>query len=145
MDGLNLTKNFNNNFNNTLMGGYMNKKDFTKNSETYDVIFDVIGKSSFSRSLKSLKKNGYYLLANPGLLEMIRGRLASIRSNKKVITGAASGKAEDLIFLKELIEAGKLKSVIDRNYPLEKTAEAHIYVEKGHKNGNVVINVVNKL
>jgi NADPH:quinone reductase-like Zn-dependent oxidoreductase len=116
-----------------------NKDDFTKNGEIYDVIFDVVGKSPFSGSLKSLKKNGRYLLANPGLSQMIRGRWTSIRSSKKVITGAATGKSEDLIFLKELIEAGKIKSVIDRHYSLEETAEAHRYVDKGHKKGNVVI------
>ncbi len=117
------------------------KEDFTKSGETYDVIFDVIGKSPYSRSLRSLKKNGRYLLANPGLSQMVRGRWTSMRNSKKVITGTPTGKSKDLIFLKELIEAGKIKSVIDRSYPLEKIVEAHRYVEKGHKKGNVVITV----
>ncbi len=115
------------------------QEDFTKSGETYDVILDVIGKSSFSGSVRSLKQNGRYLLANPGLLHMLRGRWTSMRSSKKVISGAAGQRSEDLIFLKELIEAGKIKSVIDRRYPLEQTAEAHRYVETGHKKGNVVI------
>ena len=115
------------------------REDFTKSGQTYDVIFDVVGKSSFSRSIRSLKQNGRYLLANPGLSQMVRGRWTSMRSSKKVIFGAASGTTEDLIFLKELIEAGKLKAVIDRRYPLEQTAEAHRYVETGQKKGNVVI------
>ena len=116
------------------------REDFTKSGQTYDVIFDVVGKSSFSNSTRALKKNGRYLLANPGLSQMIRGRW-TLRSGKKVIVGAASPKAKDLLFLKDLIEAGKIKSVIDRCYPLEKTAEAHRYVESGHKKGNVVITV----
>ncbi|MDY7031131.1 MAG: NAD(P)-dependent alcohol dehydrogenase [Thermodesulfobacteriota bacterium] len=115
------------------------KEDFTKSGETYDIIFDTVGKSSFSRSIKSLKKKGFYLLANPGLSQMIRGLWTSITSNKKIIFQFASEKTEDLIFLKELIEAGKIKSVIDRCYPLEQIVEAHRYVEKGHKKGNVVI------
>ncbi len=115
--------------------------DFTKNGETYDVIFDVVGKSSFSRSVRSLKQNGRYLLANPRLISMVRGLWTSMISSKKVIFEFASYKTEDLIFLKELIEAGKIKSVIDRRYPLEQIAEAHRYVDKGHKKGNVVITV----
>ncbi|NOR83864.1 MAG: zinc-binding dehydrogenase, partial [Ardenticatenales bacterium] len=87
------------------------------------------------------KQNGRYLIANPGLSQMVRARWASMTSSKKVIFGAAYPKTEDLIFLKEVIEAGKIKSVIDRRYPLEQTAEAHRYVEKGHKKGNVVITV----
>jgi len=115
------------------------QEDFSKSGETYDVIFDIVGKSSFSGCIRSLKQNGRYLSANPGLSRMVRGLWTSKTSSKKVIVGTASYKIEDLIFLKELIEAGKIKSVIDRRYPLEQIAEAHSYVEKGHKKGNVVI------
>ena len=117
------------------------QEDFTKNGETYDVIFDVVGKSSYSRSITSLKPNGRYLLANTRPSQMIRGLWTSLRSGKKVIFAFASYKAEDLLFLKKLIEAGKIKSVIDRPYPLKQTAEAHRYVDSGHKNGHVVITV----
>jgi NADPH:quinone reductase-like Zn-dependent oxidoreductase len=95
------------------------KEDFTKSGRTYDVIFDAVRKTSYSRSQGALKEKGAYL---------------SVRSS-------TSEKAENLVFLKELIEAGKIRSVIDRCYPLEQTAEAHRYVEAGHKKGNVVINV----
>jgi 2-desacetyl-2-hydroxyethyl bacteriochlorophyllide A dehydrogenase len=115
------------------------REDFTQNGETYDVIFDTVGKSSFSRSLNSLKQGGRYILANPKLSEMIRGQWTSMMGSKKVIIGAASTNADDLLFLKGLIEAGKLKAVIDRRYPLEQIAEAHRYVETGQKKGNVVI------
>jgi len=117
------------------------KEDFTKSGQAYDFILDVVGRSSFSGSIKSLKKNGFYLIANPGLSQMIRGRWTSKRSIKKVIFGAAKQKTEDLVFLRELIEEEKLKAVIDRSYPLEQTSEAHNYVEKGHKKGQVVIAV----
>jgi len=115
------------------------QEDFTKSGETYDVIFDVVGKSSFSGSISSLKKNGIYLLANPKPSLYIRRLWTSMTSSKRVISGLTKQKTEDLIFLKELIEAGKIKSVIDRRYPLEKIAEAHSYVDKGQKTGNVVI------
>jgi NADPH:quinone reductase-like Zn-dependent oxidoreductase len=127
------------------------QEDFTKRGETYDFILDVVSKSSFSGSIRSLKQNGRYLIANPGLSQMVRGRWTSMTSSlpgrqtgKKVMFGAASPKTEDLIFIKELIEAGKIKSVIDRRYPLEETAEAHRYVETGHKKGNVIITVGHK-
>ncbi len=118
-----------------------NQEDLTENDENYDIIFDVVGKSSFSSSVRSLKQNGRYLLANPRLLPMVRGLWTSMISSKKVIFKFASYRTEDLIYLKELIEAGKIKSVIDRRYPLEQVAEAHGYVDKGHKKGNVVITV----
>jgi NADPH:quinone reductase-like Zn-dependent oxidoreductase len=117
------------------------QEDFTKRGETYDVIFDVIGKSPYSRSLRSLNENGRYLLANPRLSYIFRGPWTSMTSSKKVISGTASRSPEDLIFLKQLIEEGKIKSVIDRTYPLEQTAEAHRYVETGQKQGNLVITV----
>ena len=111
------------------------QEDFTKNGETYDVIFDVVGESSFSRSTRSLEKNGRYLLVNPRLLPMARGLWTWMISSKKVIFEFASYKTEDLVFLKELIEAGKIRSVIDKRYPLEAVAEAHRYVDNGQKKG----------
>jgi NADPH:quinone reductase-like Zn-dependent oxidoreductase len=117
------------------------QEDFTKNGETYDVIFDVVGKISFSRSKTSIKQNGTYLLANPGPSQLVQGLWTRMTSSEKVVMQPASGTTEDLIFLKELIEAGKIKSAIGRRYPLEQTAEAHRYVESGLKKGNVVITV----
>jgi NADPH:quinone reductase-like Zn-dependent oxidoreductase len=117
------------------------QEDFTKNGEMYDVIFDVVGKSSFSDCVRSLKEKGVYLLGNPGLSQPVRGLWTSRTSSKKVIGGTVSYKAEDLAFLKELIEAGKIRSVIDRRYRLEEIAEANRYVDTGPKTGNVVITV----
>ena len=115
------------------------QEDFTRNGETYDVIFDAVGQSSYSRSIRSLNQHGRYILANPRPAQMVRGLWTSTLSSKKVIFAFASYQPEDLNYLRELIEAGELKSVIDRRYPLEETAEAHRYVETGHKKGNVVI------
>jgi NADPH:quinone reductase-like Zn-dependent oxidoreductase len=115
------------------------KEDFTKNGETYDVIFDAVGKSPFSDCMRSLKKEGIYLHAVATPAVMLRMRWVSMMSGKKLIGGTAIPETENLSFLKELAEAGKLKPVIDRCYPLEQIAEAHRYVEKGHKKGNVVI------
>ncbi|MHA2143392.1 MAG: NAD(P)-dependent alcohol dehydrogenase [Candidatus Thorarchaeota archaeon] len=118
------------------------REDFTKSGKMYDVIFDVVSKSSYSGCIRSLKENGFYLITYPKLGRSIRGRWTSMTSNRKVIGGTATDSTEDLIFLRELIEDGKIKSVIDRRYPLEQTAEAHRYVESGEKIGNVVITVV---
>jgi NADPH:quinone reductase-like Zn-dependent oxidoreductase len=115
--------------------------DFTRSGQTCDVIFDVVGKGSYSGSMRSLKEQGCYLIANPRLSKMVRELRTSMTSSKRVITETASRKPEDLIYLKELIEAGKQKPVIDRTYPLEQTAETHTYVETGGKRGNVVISV----
>jgi len=117
------------------------QEDFTKSGQTYDVIFDTVGKSSFSGSLRSLKENGTYLNANPGLLGRVRRRWTSKRSSKRVIPWTAGYTANNLLALKELIEAGTIKAIIDRRYPLEQIAEAHRYVETGHKKGKVVITV----
>jgi len=119
--------------------------DFTKSGETYDVIFDTIGKSSFSGCVRSLKKKGLLILGSAGLSQMVQGLWTSMTSSKKVISGVISENAEDVIFLKKLIEEGKLKPVIDRIYPLEQIVDAHRYVEKGHKKGNVVITLENLL
>lgn len=117
------------------------RTDFTKSGEAYDVIFDVVGKASFSGCMRSLTENGIYLLGNPAFSKTLRGRWISMTSGKRVFAGTASYRTEDLVFLKELIEAGKIRVVIDRTFPLEEMAEAHRYVEKGGKKGNVVITV----
>lgn len=109
--------------------------------EIYDVIFDTVGKSSYSRCLKALKKEGIYLLANPGLSHMIRGGITSATGSRRVIGGTARASREGLLFLAELLEKGELRSVIDRTYPLDQIVEAHRYVEGKHKKGNVVISV----
>ena len=118
------------------------KEDFTKNGQTYDIIFDTTGKSPFSGCIKSLKPKGIYLRAvHMSLSAIISGLWTSITSSKKVIGGVAIESKENLSYLKVLVEAGKLKPVIDRLYPLEQIAEAHRYVETGHKRGNVGIRV----
>src|SRR5437763_4515175 len=120
------------------------RADFTRSGKTYDVILDVIGKRSFSRSIRSLATNERYLLANPPLSHRMRGRWMSGRSGKQILFWAprsASEYAEDFKFLTGLIEAGRIQPVIDRCYPLEQIAEAHKYVDSGHKKGNVVITV----
>jgi NADPH:quinone reductase-like Zn-dependent oxidoreductase len=117
------------------------KQDFTKTGQAYDVILDVVGKSSFSRCKSSLKKKGIYLATLPKLAVLLQMVWTPIVGSKKVKMGDAVGKLENLLFLKELTEAGKLRAVIDRRYPLEQTAEAFRYVERGHKKGNVVITV----
>jgi len=117
------------------------KEDITNYGESYDLVIDVVGRNSVSRRLKLLKPDGVYFLAYPGLSHIFLSRWISMTSNKKLYVESSSQKKDDLIFLKDLIEAKKLKSIIDRSYTLEQVPEAHSFVETGHKKGNVVISV----
>ena len=117
------------------------REDFTNKGDTYDIIFDTVGKASFSDCKNSLKQNGLYLASAGGLKEFTQMLRTSITGGKKVKAGASSERKEDLVFLKSLVEGGKLKPIIDRSYPLEEIVEAHRYVDQGHKKGNVVITV----
>lgn len=118
------------------------KEDFSKNGKRYDIVFDAVGMSPFSGSVNSLNKNGSYIrVVHMSLPPILRGLGVSLTSSKKVIGGVAIDTVENLNYLTGLIEAGQLKPVIDRTYPLEELAEAHRYVDGGHKKGNVVITV----
>ncbi len=117
------------------------QEDFTQNGETYDLIFDILGKSSFSRCRSSLKPNGIQLFASFKMKQLFQMLWTSIIGGQKVICALSTEKTEDIVFIKELVEAGKIKAIIDRCYPLEQAAEAHRYVETGLKKGSVVITV----
>lgn len=117
------------------------KEDFTKNGQTYDIIFDTVGKSSVFRSKRSLQKDGYFIFSTFGLPKLISALLLNRKSSQNVIIGLVKESSEDLILLKELIEKGKIKSVIDRRFPLEQAADAHMFVETGQKIGHVAITI----
>jgi len=119
------------------------KEDFFKNGETYDMIFETVNKVPLAKYKNSVKENGSLILVAALLSEMLSGLWLSLTSKRKVFSGMIRETTENLNFLKELFESGKLKPVIDKRYPLEQMAEAHRYVEQGHKKGNVVI-VVNE-
>jgi NADPH:quinone reductase-like Zn-dependent oxidoreductase len=121
------------------------REDFSRSGRIYNIVLDTVGKSGFSRSLKSLKRGGFYVrVGGSGRLSsmlggILRGTLTSITGTAKVVGGVAGGAAEHLAFLNGLIEAGKLRTVIDRRYSLDEIAEAHRYAEAGHKKGHVVV------
>jgi NADPH:quinone reductase-like Zn-dependent oxidoreductase len=121
------------------------REDFSRAGRIYDIVFDTVGKSGFSRSLKCLKRGGFYVrVGGSGRLlsilgGMLRGKWVSIMGAAKVVSGVARGAPTDQSLLKELIEAGKLRTVIDRRYSLDEIAEAHRYAEAGHKRGHVII------
>jgi len=121
------------------------REDFSTAGPVYDIVFDTVGKSGFARSLKSLKRGGFYVVIAPsgGLAsvvgDILRGIWVSMTGAAKVIGGMARAAPGDLAFLKGLIESGKLRTVIDRRYSLDEIAEAHRHAEAGHKKGHVVI------
>jgi len=119
------------------------QEDFTKSGQTYDIIFDVVGWRSFSRCKSLLEQAGVYLTTNPGMKVFTQILWTSMIGSKRVkwVASGLKAKAEDLDFIIGIIEAGKIKPVVDRRYPLEQMAEAHRYVETGHKKGAVVITV----
>jgi NADPH:quinone reductase-like Zn-dependent oxidoreductase len=117
------------------------REDFTQNGETYDLIFDILGRSSFSLCRNSLNENGRYLLASFKMKQIFQMLWTSRIGSKKVICALSDEKIEDLLLVKKLVEDGKIKSIIDKRFPLEQTAEAHRYLENGNKQGHVVITV----
>jgi NADPH:quinone reductase-like Zn-dependent oxidoreductase len=122
------------------------QEDFTENGKSYDIVFDTVGKVPFSACKGSLTDEGVYLSTVPSPVLVLQALWPARRGSRKATFMAAGlrparEKIKDLVFLTELIEAGKIRAVIDRCYPLEQIAEAHRYVEQGHKKGNVVITV----
>lgn len=117
------------------------KEDYTQSEEKYDIIFDILGKGSFSKYKKMLKETGVYLLSSFKSKKLLQMLWTSIKGGKKVVCALATPKTEDLIFVKKLIEEGKIKSIIDKCFPMEQTSEAHKYIETGNKRGDVVIKV----
>jgi len=123
------------------------KQDFTKTGETYDIIFDTVGKSTFSQSKSALRENGIYMTTVISAGILLRMMFGKKKLGKRALFAAtglreAPDQIRDMNFLKRLIEDGQLRTVIDRSYTFENIAEAHAYVEKGHKKGNVVVTVV---
>jgi NADPH:quinone reductase-like Zn-dependent oxidoreductase len=117
-------------------------EDFTKNGEKYDAILDVTGKVPFPKLKGSLTKSGVYLAVQAGVPDFARALWTLMRGGRKIKAGVAMANKKDLLFFKDLIEAGKVKAVIDTVYPLEKAVEAHRHVDSGHKKGNVVMRIV---
>lgn len=117
------------------------RADFTESGETYDLIVDILGKASFARCKRALRQNGRLLYASFKMKQLFQMLWTSITGGRKVICALSGETQDDLIFIKELVEAGKIKAIIDRCYPLAQTADAHRYIEAGHKQGNVVITV----
>ena len=117
------------------------KEDFTKSGQTYDVIFDMVAKSSYSECVRTLNTKGRYLMANPRISDMLRSVLTSKFTDKAAIFVFAGEKEEELLALKEMIEEGKIKPIIDKIYSLEQVAEAHRRVETEQRLGPVVISV----
>lgn len=117
------------------------KEDFTKSGKTYDVIFSMVANTSYSKCVKALNPKGRYLMANPRISDMLRSILTSMFTDKTAIFVFAGEKEEELLALKEMIEEGKIKSIVDKIYSFEQVAEAHRRVETEQRLGTIVISV----
>ena len=117
------------------------KEDFTKNGESYDIIFDVLNKSKFRNAKKALHETGIYFPVSFKTREMLQSFGMRFFNGRKVVFGLAAEKSEDLDTIRDLVEQGKMKTSIDKVFTLEQAAEAHEYVESGRKQGNVVITI----
>jgi NADPH:quinone reductase-like Zn-dependent oxidoreductase len=115
------------------------REDVTDSAESFDVIFDVVRGTPSGRMVRLLTENGCLLMANPGFLQIVRARWAARGSRRRVSFAASSGTNEDLAYLRDLVEAGRLHPVVDRRFPLEQIVEAHRYAETGQKLGNIVV------
>lgn len=116
-------------------------EDFTSGSKKYDIIFETVNKLPFAKSIKCLKSKGILILGSAGISETLRGILTNISAKYKVISGMAVEKPEEIRYIQNLMANGHLKPVIDKIYSLGEIADAHRYVESGHKKGNVVIEI----
>ena len=117
------------------------KQDFTQSGQTYDVIFNMVARSSYSNCVNSLNPKGRYLMGNPRLSDMLRSVVTSKFTNKAAIFAFAGEKEEELLELRDMVEAGKIKSIVDKIYPPEQASEAHRRVETEQRLGIVVINM----
>lgn len=117
------------------------REDFAQNGETYDLIFDAVNSIQVGKAKQSLIDDGVMILSAAGMSQMMQGAWLARSSKIRVLNGVISHSQQDILYLKQLVEAGRYKPVIDSAYTLEQIAAAHAYVEKGHKKGNVVITI----
>jgi NADPH:quinone reductase-like Zn-dependent oxidoreductase len=115
------------------------REDVTTGGETYDVIFDIVRGTASAPLVRMLTESGSLVMANPGFLQIVRAKLAAKGTGKRVSIAGSGMTSEDLVHLRTLVEAGRLRAVIDRQFPLEQMVEAHRYAESGQKQGNVVV------
>ena len=116
------------------------KENFSDRNEIYDIIYDAVGKSSFTDCVNSLSEDGYYLRSvHMGIIPILRGIWTKATSRKKIFGGISTERQEDLKFISRLYEEGKYKPVLEKVYTFEQVAEAHKHVETGHKKGNIAL------
>jgi NADPH:quinone reductase-like Zn-dependent oxidoreductase len=116
------------------------REDFTKRSERYDAVFDAVGKLTFRRAKRVLKPGGIFI-STDGFANIFWGAWSARIGDKRARLGIARYRREDVLLLKQLIEARRYRPVVDRTYPLDEVVEATRYVETGEKTGNVVLTV----